>query len=71
MSLSEYKCTRCGRVHVALSRQQIADILPADRAAISKCFSCGAPASQFVPAGEMDAPNGCTLTPIILPEAVS
>lgn len=69
MRLPEYKCTRCGRVHVALNAQQIADVPAADRPAISKCFACGAPASQFVPAGPDDAPKGCTLTPIILPTA--
>lgn len=69
MSLPEYKCTRCGRVHVALNAQQIANVPAVDRPAISKCFGCGAPASQFVPAGTNDAPRGSTLTPIILFEA--
>lgn len=69
MSLSEYKCGHCGRVHVALSTTQIADVPVADRPAISKCFACGAPAGQFVPAEAADAPKGATLTPIILPAA--
>lgn len=63
----EYKCKRCGRVHVALRPDQIATVPVADRSAISKCFGCGAPASEFIPAGPADAPVGCTLTPIILP----
>lgn len=63
----EYKCKRCGRVHVVLGQAQVMLIPEADRVAIRKCFSCGAPASEFVPAQPGDAPIGSTMTPIVLP----
>lgn len=63
----EYKSKRCGRVHVALGKVQVTLIPEANRVAIRKCFTCGAPASEFVPAQPGDAPIGCTMTPIVLP----
>lgn len=32
-----------------------------------RCFKCGAPASDFIPAEPSDAPNGCTLQVVIAP----
>lgn len=52
---------------MALPPVQLTPIPESDRVAIRECFSCGAPASEFVPAQAGDAPIGSTLTPIILP----
>jgi len=74
MLLGEYKCIRCGRVHLRISLADAAahiqsvnarlqpDESPASLDAFLRCFGCGAPASSFVLATEDDALDGVTLT---------
>jgi DNA-directed RNA polymerase subunit RPC12/RpoP len=61
----EYKCGRCGWVHAAIPLYA----LPADTALARylSCFNCSAPTADFVPAGPDDAPDGCSLQPVIVP----
>ena len=68
MSYKEYKCPRCKRVHAAIS---LADAQAAggDIAFYYRCYGCHTPTSKFVPAGPSDAPDGCTLTPVVVPGA--
>jgi len=74
MILGEYRCPRCGRVHLRISHSDAQSAVasynrglqPGDQPAsiehYLRCFGCGAPASTFVPAGPEDAPEGVTLT---------
>lgn len=74
MILAEYRCPRCGRVHLRVSRADAESMVvsinrrlqPEDQPAcidqFLRCFGCGAPTSSFVPAGPDDAPDGVTLT---------
>ena len=74
MILGEYRCPRCGRVHLRISREDAESAVamanqrlqPSDQPASIEqylhCFGCGAPASTFVPACPDDAPDGVTLT---------
>jgi hypothetical protein len=63
----EYKCPSCGWVHAAIPRSAV----PADSdiADYLFCFNCRAPSIFFVPAGANDAPAGCSLQPVVVPEA--
>lgn len=63
----EYKCARCGWVHAAIPQSAVpAD---ADFDSYQRCFHCAAPSSGFVLAGPHDAPDGCSLQPIVVPSA--
>ena len=73
MILGEYRCPRCGRVHLRISRADAESAVastnerlqpgeqPASMDHFLHCFGCGAPASTFVP-GADDAPEGVTFT---------
>lgn len=83
MLLGEYRCPRCGRVHLRISRKDAESAVaslnrrlePGDQPAhiehFLHCFGCGAPASAFVPAGPDDAPDGVTLTLCVVEAAGS
>lgn len=74
MILGEYRCPRCGRVHLRISRADAESAVaranqrlqpserPASMEQYLRCFGCGAAASTFVLAGPDDAPDGVTLT---------
>lgn len=74
MLLGEYRCPRCGRVHLRISREDAESAVanfnrrlqpgeqPARIEEYLYCFGCGAPADAFVPARSDDAPGGVTLT---------
>lgn len=63
----EYKCPQCGWVHAAIPQHAV----PADVEISNylRCFNCRAPTSGFVPAGVDDAPDGCSLQPVVVPGA--
>lgn len=72
MSYKEYTCPSCGRVHAAIS---LADDEAAagelgDMAHYYRCFECRAPSVNFVPSQPDDAPDACTLTPVVVPGAL-
>lgn len=71
MSYKEYKCPHCGRVHAAIRVADAeADVgANGDISAYYRCFGCRAPSSNFLPAKPGDAPDGCTLTPVVVPGA--
>lgn len=64
----EVTCPKCGWVHVAIQM----DVARAnsdtdeDLERYLKCFRCGEPTFDFVPALEGDAPMGCTLQAVVL-----
>jgi rubredoxin len=81
--MKEYKCTKCGWVHVAIPRtvaeKSIADgnayartqgdnrVMTIDR--YLRCFRCGAPSTGFIPAKPGDAPLGSTIQAVVVPGA--
>lgn len=82
--LEEVKCPGCGWVHAAIplhhAEQTVRDE-NAERqragaeatAAVSRyfrCFRCGGDTRAFVPATEADAPNGCTLQPVVIDQSL-
>ncbi len=62
----EVKCSACGWVHVAIPLA-VAKASSEDIERYMRCFRCGRPTSQFVPAEESDAPLGCTLQACVMP----
>ena len=54
-----------------LSREAQASfgVEPSSLEMYKRCFRCGAPAANFMPASPGDAPIGCTLQVVIAPEA--
>jgi hypothetical protein len=70
--VGEYKCPRCGWVHVALTKEH-AQATCDNWMSLQCCFNCKRPAVGFLPAGPDDAPDGCTLQPVVLwhPQAPS
>ena len=63
----EVKCPKCGWVHVAIPMAVACENSSNDdMEQYLKCFRCGAPALDFVPALEGDAPVGCTLQAVVL-----
>lgn len=84
--VGEFKCQNCGWVHMGVSQADVLAYVEEAKAEAAQhghsqgipnvedyrhCGSCGASSATFVPAGAQDAPNGCTLRPIIAPEASS
>ena len=63
--IGEYKCPRCGWVHVALT-QAYAEETSDDWMSLQCCFNCKRPTVGFLLAGPDDAPAGCTLQPVVL-----
>ena len=65
---SEVKCPKCGWVHVAIPMAVALANSDTDEdlERYLKCFRCGTPTLDFVPALEGDAPNGCTLQAVVL-----
>lgn len=61
----EYKCNQCGWVHAAIPPSAVPK--DADIASYLRCFHCAAPSSGFIPAGHNDAPDGCSLQPVVVP----
>jgi len=59
-----YKCPKCGWVHAAIplavAKQNT------DYAGYHSCYNCNQPAWSFVPAEAGDAPDGCTLQPVVV-----
>lgn len=67
LGYKEYKCPRCGWVYAAIP---LSDVPPgADMRMYQRCCNCGALALCFVPAEAGDAPEGCTLPPVVVPGA--
>jgi hypothetical protein len=58
----EYKCKKCGWVHAALPLSAIPEVTEM----YLHCFQCRTPSPTFVPAGSDDAPDGCTLQPVLV-----
>jgi hypothetical protein len=85
VSYKEYKCPRCGWVHAAIplaaAQEQVQSVnvwhaskgepLTADVARYMRCFRCGAPTADFVPAQPGDAPTGSTIQGVVVPGAWS
>ena len=63
--IGEYKCPRCGWVHVALTKEH-AQVTCDNWMTLQCCFNCKRPAVGFLLAGPDDAPAGCTLQPVVL-----
>jgi DNA-directed RNA polymerase subunit RPC12/RpoP len=61
----ELKCARCGWVHMAVPAQ-VARASGGDVERYLRCYRCGAPSEEFVPALADDAPTGCTLQPCVV-----
>jgi rubredoxin len=82
VSYREYKCLKCGWVHAAISLADAeAQLAAANEYSKLKgrpqtasmdhyrrCFRCGAPTNGFVPAGPGDAPSGCKIQGVVMPE---
>lgn len=78
-----YKCIRCGWVHSAITlevaQEQVRTVNAwlatkgePESAAIStymRCFHCGAPTDEFIPAKPGDAPTGSTAQGVVVPGA--
>ena len=64
----EVKCPKCGWVHVAIPMEVARENSDTDEdmGRYLKCFRCGEPTFDFVPALEGDAPVGCTLQAVVL-----
>jgi rubredoxin len=81
MSYKEYKCQKCGWVHAAIPLAQAQAQVQSVNAWLAgkqepqtetierylKCFRCGAPSAQFVPALLGDAPLGSTIQGVVVP----
>jgi DNA-directed RNA polymerase subunit RPC12/RpoP len=65
LGYKEYKCNKCGWVHAAISMHAVPRGQTLDR--YLRCFNCGILAFNFVPAEPEDAPDGCTLQPVVIP----
>ena len=65
---SEVKCPKCGWVHVAIPMDVARENSDTDEdlERYLKCFRCGEPTLDFVPALEGDAPMGCPLQTVVL-----
>jgi DNA-directed RNA polymerase subunit RPC12/RpoP len=78
-----YKCHKCSWVHaaipasVALEQVRLANAWCASKGEPEteeitrylRCARCGAPTSEFVPAGQGDAPTGSTIQGVVVPGA--
>lgn len=62
--VKEVTCNKCGRVHVAISRDQMID-QGLSESNVDHCFGCGNYYTNFCLAKEEDAPVGVTLTTIL------
>lgn len=81
MNYKEYKCPKCGWVHAAIpladAKAQVTSANAYDAskgrsqtaslAHYLRCFQCGAPTSNFVPADPDDAPTGSTIQGVVVP----
>lgn len=69
MSFKEYKCPRCGGVHAAvpLDVAQRHEATVADYESFFRCFNCGAPSHEFVPAQDSDCMTGVTIQCVVVP----
>jgi hypothetical protein len=65
LGYKEYKCHHCGWVHAAIPLQAVPD--GADMQMYQRCFSCRGTTAFFLPASAGDAPDGCTLQPVVVP----
>lgn len=65
---SEVKYPKCGWVHVAIPMDAARENSETheDLERYLKCFRCGEPTLDFVPALEGDAAIGCTLQAVVL-----
>jgi rubredoxin len=58
----EVKCPKCSWVHAAIPAETAASVgagSPEQLAQYFRCFNCGGPTHNFVPAQPDDAPRGC------------
>ena len=83
LGYKEYKCPRCGWVHAAIPLQvaqeqvQSANVWLASKSEpqtetierYMRCFRCGAPTADFIPALPHDAPTGSTIQGVVVPGA--
>ena len=67
LGYKEYKCPKCSWVHAAIPLAVVQQ--NPEYYGYYKCFRCGAPSDGFVPAEPADAPDGCTLQPVVVPGA--
>lgn len=69
MSYKEYKCPKCGWVHAAIPRSAALEQAGSQEvyAQYFRCFQCGAPTDDFIPALPDDAPLGCTIQGVVVP----
>lgn len=65
MGYKEYKCPKCSWVHAAIPRSALPT--DADLGRYLRCFNCGASSAHFVRARTNDAPQGCSLQPVLVP----
>lgn len=80
MTYTKYKCPRCGGVHAAIPLQEAQEQVQSanawlasnnepeteDLARYMRCSRCGAPLTDSVPAQPDDAPDGCTIQPVVV-----
>ena len=83
MNYKEYKCNKCAWVHAAIplaaAQEQVqsanewlatkGESATEDIARYLRCFKCGAPSADFVPAMPGDAPTGSTIQGVVVPGA--
>jgi rubredoxin len=67
LGYKEYKCPNCGWVYAAIP-PTVAEKSP-EYLGFHSCFNCSEPTWSFVPAEPGDAPDGCTLPPVVVPGA--
>lgn len=83
LGYKEYKCLKCGWVHAAIplsaAQEQVRSVnswhaskgepQTEDLTRYTRCFRCGAPTADFVPALPDDAPIGSTIQGVVVPGA--
>lgn len=62
----EVKCPRCSWVHASVPMSMVEADSSEELERYFRCFQCGAPTSSFVAAGPEDAPQGCSLQPVVV-----
>ena len=69
---AEVKCVKCGWIHASISLAMVMaeNNSHEELARYFRCFRCNSPSAAFVPARPGDAPNGCSLQPVFIGDAL-